>query len=257
MLGLNGLAFLESLRGPDSGPKMKDSRRKCTPNCVRRGPLPARPLARPRIVGKSTVSVKIDERLKLSIYLSSLSLDVRCLSFLNPNWTSVAGPSTLARALRSSMSSMPQQQRATRDDYVRILQSEELLSRSVREALANLLLSTSVAAPMAACNVRLVQVGITIPDGESVKSSFPHIVEYNGALSAMDERCTFNQHKTKQTHVAVQLQDDQGAPPPSSRPHTSGLVRARGCLVHSRAPCHSQVSLSREARCRRAAWSFS
>ena len=153
---------------------------------------------------------------------------------------------------------MPQQQCAARDDYVRILQSEEPLSRSVREALANWLLSTSVAAPTAAArNVRLFQVGITIPDGERVKSNFPHIVEYNGALSAMDERCTFNQHKTKQTHVSFQLQDDQGAPPPSSRPHTSGLVRARSCPAHSCAPCHPQVSLSREARCRRAAWSFS
>ena len=125
------------------------------------------------------------------------------------------------------MSSMPQQQSATRDDYIQILRSGEPLPVSTREELINLLLSTSVAAPMAARNVRLVQVGITIPDGESVKASFPHIVEYNGALSAEEEPCTWHQHKTKQTHISVQLQDDQGAPP---HPHTSGLVRARSCL---------------------------
>ena len=126
------------------------------------------------------------------------------------------------------MSFMPQQQSATRDDYIQILRSGEALSDSRREELINLLLSTSLAAPTAAArNVRLVQVGITIPDGESVKSSFPHIVEYNGALSAEEEPCTWHQHKTKQTHISVQLQDDQGAPP---HPHTSGLVRARSCL---------------------------
>ena len=126
------------------------------------------------------------------------------------------------------MSFMPQQQSATRDDYIQILRSGEALSDSRREELINLLLSTSLAAPTAAArNVRLVQVGITIPDGESVKSNFPHIVEYKEALSAEEESCKWHQHKTKLTHISVQLLDDQGAPP---HPHTSGLVRARSCL---------------------------
>ena len=66
-------------------------------------------------------------------------------------------------------------------------------------------------------NVRLIQDGIIIPDptlGDDGKSSFPHIVELNGAQSAHDEACEWQQYKTKQTHITVQLQDKQGAPPP-------------------------------------------
>lgn len=103
---------------------------------LRRGPLPARPFARPRIVGKSEKHHHGGVRERPLSFISEPQLDLSSVD---------------ARcALRSSMSSMPQQRSATRDDYVRILRSEELLSRSVREALANLLLSTSVAAPMAA-----------------------------------------------------------------------------------------------------------
>ena len=67
-------------------------------------------------------------------------------------------------------------------------------------------------------NVRLIQAGIVIPDpalpGDDGKSSFPHIVEMNGALSANDEACEWQQYKTKTTHITVRLQDEQGAPPP-------------------------------------------
>ena len=66
-------------------------------------------------------------------------------------------------------------------------------------------------------NVRLIQDGIIIPDpalGDDGKSSFPHIVELNGAQSAHDEACEWQQYKTKTTHITVRLQDEQGAPPP-------------------------------------------
>ena len=66
-------------------------------------------------------------------------------------------------------------------------------------------------------NVRLIQDGIIIPDpalGDNGKSSFPHIVELNGAQSAHDEACEWQQYKTKTTHITVRLQDAQGAPPP-------------------------------------------
>ena len=67
-------------------------------------------------------------------------------------------------------------------------------------------------------NVRLIQDGIVIPDpalpGDDGKSHFPHIVELNAAPSAEDEACEWQQYKTKQTHITVRLQDEQGAPPP-------------------------------------------
>ena len=66
-------------------------------------------------------------------------------------------------------------------------------------------------------NVRLIQDGIIIPNpalGDDGKSSFPHIVELNGAQSAHDEACEWQQYKTKTTHITVRLQDEQGAPPP-------------------------------------------
>ena len=74
-------------------------------------------------------------------------------------------------------------------------------------------------------NVRLIQGGITIPNPDlGVESSFPHIVELNGALSAEDEACEWQQYKSKKTHIKVQLQDEQGAPPPHPCPHSSRLV---------------------------------
>ena len=118
-------------------------------------------------------------------------------------------------------------------------------------------------------NVRLIQSGIAIPNpalGEAGKSSFPHIVELNGALSAEDEGCEWQQCKTKVTCIKVQLQDEQGAPQPSSGPSASRLAgprtEAASYQSHSlasnrHAPCLWQASLSWEARCRRTAWSFS
>ena len=88
--------------------------------------------------------------------------------------------------------------------------------------------NTPAAAQMG--NVRLIQSGIAIPNpalGEAGKSSFPHIVELNGALSAEDEACEWQQYKTKTTHIKVQLQDAQGAPPPSSCPAASHLAGPR------------------------------
>ena len=116
--------------------------------------------------------------------------------------------------------------------------------------------------------VRLIQC-IAIPDpalGEAAKSSFPHIVQLNGTLSAEDEGCEWQQCKTKTTCIKVQLQDEQGAPPPSSGPSASRLAGPRteaasyqslSLASNRHAPCLWQASLSWEARCRRAAWSFS
>ena len=116
-------------------------------------------------------------------------------------------------------------------------------------------------------NVRLIQSGIAIPNpalGEAGKSSFPHIVELNGALSAEDEACEWQQYKTKTTHIKVQLQDAQGAPPPIVPPREPSGPRSEAAAYQSlslasnrHALCLWQASLSWEARCRRAAWSFS
>ena len=82
-------------------------------------------------------------------------------------------------------------------------------------------------------NVRLIQSGIAIPNpalGEAGKSSFPHIVELNGALSAEDEACEWQQYKTKTTHIKVQLQDAQGAPPPIAPPREPSGPRSKAAL---------------------------
>ena len=91
--------------------------------------------------------------------------------------------------------------------------------------------NTSAVAPMG--NVRLIQSGIAIPNpalGEAGKSSFPHIVELNGALSAEDEACEWQQYKTKTTHIKVQLQDAQGAPPPIVPPREPSGPRSKAAL---------------------------
>ena len=71
-------------------------------------------------------------------------------------------------------------------------------------------------------NVRLIQDGIIIPDpalpGDDGKSHFPHLVDFNGAQSAEDEACQWQQYKSRMTVITVELRDAQGAPPPRSCP---------------------------------------
>jgi hypothetical protein len=67
--------------------------------------------------------------------------------------------------------------------------------------------------------IRLIQC-ITLPEpalGES--SLFPHMVQLNGALSAEDEACEWQQIKTRFTGIEVQLQDEKGAPQSNSCPN--------------------------------------
>jgi len=69
-------------------------------------------------------------------------------------------------------------------------------------------------------NVRLIQCNIAPP---IAGSGFPHIVESNGAPSAEDEACEWQQYKTKTTHIKVQLQDAQGQPVLGSTLQEGGL----------------------------------
>ena len=62
---------------------------------------------------------------------------------------------------------------------------------------------------------KLVQCGISPP---IPGSSFPHLVEFNGAQSAEDEACQWQQYKSRMTVITVKLLDAQGAPPPRPCP---------------------------------------
>ena len=144
--------------------------------------------------------------------------------------------------------------------YIQDLTAGADLSQSARIGLINLLHTFLTMLPPA---VMLIQGGITPPN---VGSGFPHIVELNGALSVENEACVWQQYKTKKTSITVQLQDEQGAPQPSSGPSASRLAgprtEAASYQSHSlasnrHAPCLWQASLSWEARCRKAAWCYS
>ena len=85
-------------------------------------------------------------------------------------------------------------------------------------------------------STKLVQIGITYPDGGKLKSSFPHHLkrigdeddggkclsaEQEGYLSAEQECYQWQQRSTKLTKIEMQLLNAQGAPPPRSYPHVS------------------------------------
>ena len=112
--------------------------------------------------------------------------------------------------------------------FIQLLKSGAVLSEPMRDVLIDLLSRTIVAAPSTPAAVRLIQ-------GGSLKagSSFPHLVEWNGALSEEDEACEWQQQKTKLTRITVQLRNQQGALPPHPCPHASHLVHVRSCLVSS------------------------
>ena len=109
-----------------------------------------------------------------------------------------------------------------------LLKSGAVLSEPMRDVLIDLLSRTIVAAPSTPAAVRLIQ-------GGSLKagSSFPHLVEWNGALSEEDEACEWQQQKTKLTRITVQLRNQRGALPPHPCPHASHLVHVRSCLISS------------------------
>ena len=56
---------------------------------------------------------------------------------------------------------------------------------------------------------KLVQCDISPP---IPGSGFPHLVDFNGAQSANDEACEWQQYKSRMTISKVQLLDAQGAP---------------------------------------------
>jgi|NorSeaMetagenome_1021524.scaffolds.fasta_scaffold169799_1 hypothetical protein len=108
--------------------------------------------------------------------------------------------------------------RSTFDDYIQLLEAGANLTQSARLGLINLLLTMACSTAAQVGNVTLIQGNIT---PLNVGSSFPHIVKLNGALSAEDETCEWQQYKTKTTQITIKLQDELGAPPPQPCPHAS------------------------------------
>ena len=149
--------------------------------------------------------------------------------------------------------------RSTIEFYIQLLTAGASLPQPARIGLISLLNTLLAMLPP---TIALIQGGITPPN---VGSGFPHLVERpkrNGALSAEDERCELQQYKTKMTRITVELEDGQGAPPPSSCPMRTAWSPPKAASDQrltsaSHAPCLWQASLSWEARCRRAAWSSS
>ena len=107
----------------------------------------------------------------------------------------------------------------TLEGYIQLLQAGDNLPKPTRTELINLFRTLLTMVPP---TTKLVQCDIVIPDpalGDDGKSHFPHLVVFkNGARSADDEACLWEQYKTKQTHIKVRLHDAQGAPPPRSCP---------------------------------------
>ena len=141
--------------------------------------------------------------------------------------------------------------RKTGEYYIQLLKTGANLPESARIELINLLLTLTMLPP----TVTLIQRDIT---PLTAGSGFPHLVKFNGALSAEDERCELQQYKTKMTVITVQLHD--GAPraskacvlqcePPGPRPKLQSDQRLTSV---PRAPCLWQASLSWDTRCRRA-----
>ena len=107
--------------------------------------------------------------------------------------------------------------------FIQLLEAQGELPEAARARLITFLrrIEANDAAQVTPGTAMLIQGDIT---PLKVGSSFPHIVELNGALSAEDEACEWQQYKSKKTHIKVQLQDEQGAPPPPPCPHSSRLV---------------------------------
>ena len=107
--------------------------------------------------------------------------------------------------------------------FIQLLEAQGELPEAARAGLITFLrrIEANDAAQVTPGTAMLIQGDIT---PLKVGSSFPHIVELNGALSAEEEACELQQYKSKMTHIKVQLRDEQGAPPPHPCPHSSRLV---------------------------------
>ena len=100
--------------------------------------------------------------------------------------------------------------RQTYENIIQLLEAGASLPQSARIELRNLVQLTLLT--MVSCTVKLIQGNISNP---TPGSSFPHLVVFNGALSANDEACEWQQYKSRMTHITVKLRDAQGAPPHS------------------------------------------
>ena len=98
------------------------------------------------------------------------------------------------------------------EDYIQRIKAGANLTQSTAERVINLLQPYLTMVPPA---VKLIQGNISNP---KPGSSFPHLVEFNGAQSAEDEACEWQQYKSRMTVITVKLLDAQGAPPPRSCP---------------------------------------
>ena len=100
------------------------------------------------------------------------------------------------------------------ESYMQLLDAGASLPQSARIGLRNLVQFTLLT--MVQPTVKLIQGNTSNP---TPGSSFPHLVVFkNGALSANDEACEWQQYKSRMTHITVELRDAQGAPPPRSYP---------------------------------------
>ena len=120
--------------------------------------------------------------------------------------------------------------RKTGEYYIQLLKTGANLPESARIELINLLLTLTMLPP----TVTLIQRDIT---PLTAGSGFPHLVKFNGALSAEDERCELQQYKTKMTRITVRLRDEHRAPPPKLVcTNANRLVPAQSCSRTSVSP---------------------
>ena len=97
------------------------------------------------------------------------------------------------------------------EDYIQRIKAGANLTQSTAERVINLLQPYLMVPPA----VKLIQGNISPP---IPGSGFPHLVDFNGAQSAEDEACQWQQYKSRMTVITVKLLDAQGAPPPRSCP---------------------------------------
>ena len=93
------------------------------------------------------------------------------------------------------------------ESYMQLLDAGASLPQSARIGLRNLVQFTLLT--MVQPTVKLIQGNTSNP---TPGSSFPHLVVRNGAQSADDEACEWQQYKSRMTHITVKLRDAQGAP---------------------------------------------
>ena len=97
------------------------------------------------------------------------------------------------------------------EDYIQRIKAGANLTQSTAERVINLLQPYLMVPPA----VKLIQGNISPP---IPGSGFPHLVDFNGAQSAEDEACQWQQYKSRMTVITVKLLDAQGAPPPRPCP---------------------------------------